>query len=334
MTELRRDPFTGRWVIIAPERDRRPFRTHRQPEPTVTTGPCPFCPGHEAETPQEVWRLDDEDGDWQVRVVPNKYPVLNRSGRCVLDEEMKGLVSVPGTGRHEVVIESPRHQDDLSMMSVDAVRNVLSTYRARYQAMIAEGWAHAVIFRNRGPGAGASLEHPHSQIVATPMVPPEVRLRSDIATEHLNTTGRSLHCDILEWELLDSQRVLLEREQFVVVAPFASSVPYETWIMPRRERSAFDGLGDDELTAFATVLRATLGGLDQVLGNFDYNFVIENGSSGLDEDFQLSWCFRLLPRLTAPAGFELASGINVNPVLPEVAAATLRPVVTESLGQL
>ncbi len=334
MTELRRDPLTHRWVIMATERNRRPLAFGGCTDPRLDDGRCPFCPGHEAETPPEIWRLADGCGTWQVRVVPNKYAVLNHNERYDVDEGARGLFSIPGAGRHEVVIESPRHAADLSTMSVDAVRDVLVAYRERYRALVDEGWVYVVIFRNRGPGAGASLEHPHSQIVAAHLVPPDICCRIDIATEHLHETGRSLHHDVLEWELRDGRRVVLEQEQFVVVQPFASAAPYETWIMPRRGRSAFDGLGDDELAAFAVVLRATLGGLDQVLGAFDYNFIIESTPFGLDKRSHSSWYLRIVPRLTTPAGFELASGIAVNPTPPESAAATLRPVVARALSQM
>lgn len=242
------------------------------------------------------------------------------------------MISETWAGRHEVVIESPRHDADLSTTDTEAVRNVLHAYRVRERALKAEGWAYVVIFRNRGSRAGASLGHPHSQIVAAPLVPSDVRHRLEIATTHLHETGGSLCRDVLNRELQDGRRVVLEQDQFIVFHPFASAAPFETWIMPRVQRSASGELGDDDLGGFAIVLRAVLAGLKQVLGNFPYNFVIESFPARTDDSSDhISWYLRLVPRLTVRAGFELASGIDVNPVSPEDSAARLRSIVVRRL---
>ena len=158
---------------------------------------------------------------------------------------------MPGVGRHEVVIESRGHFDDLATASELAVRRVLEAYRVRYRALRDEGAALIVIFRNHGPGAGTSLSHPHSQIVATPVVPIEFRHRFDVAMQHYDDLGTCLYLDIVERELRDGRRIILQSERFVAFQPFASTSPFETWIMPGFHQSSFGKLDDAALDELA-----------------------------------------------------------------------------------
>ena len=323
-TELRQDPATRNWVVVAPDRSRRPDSFGEPRHRGMDESSCSFCPGREAETPDEVWRLNAEDGTWRVRVVPNKFPVLAGGGNRRRHTSPEGFVSMPGVGRHEVVIESCWHADDLANVSEEAVRRVLEAYRARYRALRDEGAAVIVIFRNHGPGAGTSLSHPHSQIVATPVVPIEIRHRFEVAMQHYDDLGTCLYVDIVERELLDGRRIILQSARFVAFQPFASATPFETWVMPRFHQSTFGDVGDAALDDLVSVLRAVLGGLRRALDDPDYNFVIYSAPPGDEDREYFVWHLRIVPRLLTPAGFELGSGIPVNPSSPEEAAMTLR----------
>ena len=325
MTELRLDPTLRNWVIVAPERSKRPdaFRGHH-PQRAQLAEPCVFCAGREADTPPELFRLRDRTGGWRVRVIPNKFPALSADGRRDQRANGLGFTSMPGTGRHEVVVESPQHDWDLSTAEVNEVRDLLSAYRSRHRVLRDSGTAAVIIFRNHGPGSGTSLPHPHSQIVAAPVVPLMVRHRLDVALQHYDVTGHCLYIEILERELADGRRIVVQNEGFVAFQPFAAAAPFETWIMPRVHRASFADVTDEELAHLASALRDVLSGLRDLLDDPDYNYVIHSAPPGDDDKPYFLWHVQIAPRLTTPAGFELGSGISVNPSSPEMTAPALR----------
>ena len=331
LTELRQDPATRNWVVIAPERSSRPDSFGLSRKSRLDESTCPFCPGREAETPAEVLLLNAEDGAWQVRVVPNKFPILAGGGSRRRHTSPQGFVSMPGVGRHEVVIESREHTDDLATASEVSTRRVLDAYRARYRSLREEAAAVIVIFRNHGPGAGTSLSHPHSQIVATPVVPIEIRHRFDVAMQHYDDVGTCLYVDMVERELLDGQRIVFQSERFVAFQPFASASPFETWIMSRFHQPSFGDVGDAALDELAHVLPAVLGGLRRVLDDPDYNYVIYSAPPGDEDREYFAWHLRIVPRLLTPAGFELGSGIPVNPSRPEETAIRFRHSIEDEI---
>jgi UDPglucose--hexose-1-phosphate uridylyltransferase len=330
MSELRQDPSTRDWVVIAPERGLRPHLV-AQPEPLppgTTETTCPFCPGHEAETPPEVWRLpSDQTEPWRVRVVPNRFPVLAPDGDARRQISPDGFVRMPGIGRHEVIVESPDHSADLSRADDAAVLAVLEAYRARYRALRTEGAGVILIFRNHGARAGTSISHPHSQIIAAPVVPVQVRHRFDVAMQHYDDLGTCLYVDLLERELHDGRRVVLETPAFVAFQPFASIAPFETWIMPRAVQPAFGEARDAALEKLAPVFRRVLAGLADVLGDPNYNAIIQSAPPGDESREYFVWHIRIIPRLSTPAGIELGSGMAINPTLPEEAADRLRRAI-------
>ena len=329
-TELRQDPSTRNWVVIAPDRARRPASLRVSGRLLTDDRPCPFCPGREADTPDELWRLSGPDGSWRVRVVPNRYPALAEDGSARRHVSPEGFVTMPGIGRHEVVIESPEHDTDLARADDAAVRGVLEAYRSRYRALRADGTALIVIFRNHGPGAGTSLAHPHSQVVASPVVPIEIRHRFEVAQQHYDDLGTCLYVDLLERELHDGRRIVLEGARFVAFQPFASASPFETWIMPRFHQPSFGDADDNALDGLASILRAVLGGLSRALGDPDYNYVIQSAPARDEDAEYFVWHLRIVPRLSTPAGFELGSGMLVNPSRPEDTAAALRRAVDQT----
>jgi UDPglucose--hexose-1-phosphate uridylyltransferase len=239
----------------------------------------------------------------------------------------EGFISMPGVGHHEVIIETPDHDGDLATGSDASVRGVLEVYRARYQSLRAEGAALIVIFRNHGPSAGTSLSHPHSQIVSTPVVPIEVRHRFEVAQQHYDDMGTCLYSDILRRELADDRRIVLQTEHFVAFQPFASAFSYETWLMPRAQQATFGSITDQQLDDMAGALRRVLAGLRQLLDDPDYNYVIESAPPDDEDSEYYVWHLRIAPKLGTPAGFELGSGMRVNPFPPEKAAQALRDVV-------
>jgi UDPglucose--hexose-1-phosphate uridylyltransferase len=325
MSELRQDPTTHNWVIIAPERARRP---HGDAD-VWTPGRCPFCPGNEVMTPPELWRLSDPAGGWRVRVIPNKFPMLvPTAGLGPRSPHVAGALD--GYGHHEVIIESPRHDWDIATSEVGTVRDILHAYRARYRVLRdASGVAVVVAFRNHGAGSGTSLVHPHSQVVGLPVVPPRVRQRWEVSRLYFADVGRCLTVDLVERELADGRRMVSQAGPLVAFQPFAATAPFETWVAPRFQQASFGDADDGILAGLATLLRAVLGGL-RALDDPPYHLVVHSAPPAAEESLHLSWQLQIVPRTTTPGGFELGSGVSVNPTRPEDAAATLRAAIASS----
>ncbi|MBI2861844.1 MAG: galactose-1-phosphate uridylyltransferase [Chloroflexi bacterium] len=330
MSELRQDPTTRTWVIVATERARRPDEFKRLTE--VHDRPshrpdCPFCSGNEALTPKEVWVHPDPQ-DWQVRVVPNKFPALVPEGVPARQEFGHLFRQMAGFGAHEVIIETPNHAKDLPDFTLEETETVLRAYRARYQALRQEAWARfIVIFRNHGLQAGTSLEHPHSQLIATPVAPLAVRQRYEVAMAYYDDRGGCLYRDLVEAERQAGLRVVLETERFVAFEPYASQTPFETWIAPKIHRPSFGLATDEDLHELAPVLRSTLRALALGLGDPDYNYVVASAPVEDEHKAYYLWHLRIVPRLTTPAGFELGSGIGITTARPEDTAAFLRNII-------
>jgi UDPglucose--hexose-1-phosphate uridylyltransferase len=331
MTELRLDPTIRNWVISAPERSKRPDAFRRPPRQRAEAyDTCPFCPGREAETPPELFRLADDSGGWRLRVIPNKFAALSAYGSRDQKANGLGFTSMPGTGSHEVVVESRRHDWDLATAHQSEVQDVLATYRSRHRALRDSGTAAVIIFRNHGAGGGTTLPHPHSQIVAAPVVPLLVRHRFDVAMQHYDDTGHCLYVEMLHRELADGRRIVSQNEGFVAFQPFAAASPFETWITPQTHRASFADTTDEELAHLAPLLRDVLAGLRRLLDDPDYNYVIHSAPPGDEGKPYFLWHLQIVPRLTTPAGFELGSGISINPSSPEMTAKTLREAVTQA----
>jgi UDPglucose--hexose-1-phosphate uridylyltransferase len=320
-------------VVIAPERSQRPHATRSADHRPPSADGCLFCPGREDQTPPAVWSLDAPDGDWRVKVVPNRFAILSADGRPRRHTDTEGFVTMPGIGRHEVIVESRDHWADLARADPRNVRDVLEAYRARYRALRATGASLILIFRNHGLGAGTSLTHPHSQIVAAPVVPVQIRHRFEVAIQHHDDLGTNLYTDVLERELRDGRRILVQSVRFVAFQPFASAAPYETWIMPRSSQPSFDHASDSDLDDLAPVLRSVLASLAEELDDPDYNAVLQSAPVGDEQREYFVWHLRILPRLSVTAGFELGSGMAVNPWRPEDTTARLRPLAQRALSQ-
>jgi len=328
VSTLRQDPTTAEWVIISPHRAARP-KAHRQArrrEEPALDPECPFCPGNEDRTPPEIARTD-LNGSWDQRVFLNLYPALQGNGST----ERAGdplFREMPGVGEHEVIVESPRHDERLDDMETERLAAALGVWRDRYAALRDLPWVKSVIvFRNFGPRAGTSLPHPHSQILATPVFAPDSLRRFSVATRYFDDTGHCVYDDLREAELLAGERVVLEDERFVAVAPFASRNPYETWILPRHHRASFGQVPDEELEGLASALGRVLRALREGADDPDYNLIVQSAPAHEEGKPFFLWHLQLFPRTTTPAGFELGSGMSINPMAPEQAAATLRDAI-------
>jgi UDPglucose--hexose-1-phosphate uridylyltransferase len=329
MPEFRQNFVTKEWVIVAPERGKRPDQMRRddrtRPALPDYREDCPFCPGHEDRTPEPtyVW---EAGGHWQVRVVPNKFAALAAT-HSPHREAVGPFLRAGGYGLAEVVIESPHHDRSLETLAADEVEAVLRAFRSRHLAIAALPRINLVsIFRNYGALAGTSLEHPHSQIIATPIVPPHVRDPWRHAQLHFDTFGRCAYCEMIEGEAVQQVRMLQETDHFVAFEPFAAKTPFETRIYPKRHHASFSWINDREIRDLAPLLRATLLRLRRGLGAPDYNFIIRSAGSGDEDVKHLHWYLVIIPRITNPAGFEIGSGIYINVVAPETAAEFLRGV--------
>ena len=328
MSELRLNVITREWVIIAKERAKRPhdFKgiSLGKSLPEYLKG-CPFCPGNEDKTPPESFSLGGENG-WRIRVVPNKFAVLSGTG------EKKRLIdgikrTVAGTGRHEVIIESPRHNMALALLSSGHVEDIIRIYRERFiDAHCDPRVEHVIIFKNCGEGAGTSLEHPHSQLIATPVVPQQFRERIQAALHYFDDTGSCLICDVLRMELKEGRRIVLDSEHFTTFIPYAALSPFHTWIFPKRHFASFSDINEHEAGDLAAHLKTTLMKFYHGLDNPDYNYVIRSSRPQDSGNEYCHWYVAVVPRITTAAGFELGSGMFINTSLPEENADFLRSV--------
>ncbi len=330
MSELRKDPVLGRWVIISTERRRRP--SDFEPEVRRPVGGfCPLCEGNEDKTPPEIiaFRNDGTPPNtpgWSLRVVPNKFPALRIEGD--LSREGDGIYDkMNGIGAHEVVIETPRHSETLITLPLKAVENVLRAYRERIVDLRRDRrFQYVLVFKNHGAAAGASLEHPHSQLIALPIVPKRVREEIEGAKNYFQYKDRCVFCDVIRQELQQRSRVVSENEFFVSVTPFASSSPFETWILPKAHHPNFGFMDSLPVREAAQILQETLYRMDRVLDNPPYNYIIHNSPyPDVDRDYY-HWHIEIIPKLTKMAGFEWGTGFFINPTPPEEAAEYMRKI--------
>ncbi len=329
MSILRQDPTTKDWVIIATERGKRPddFQKSVAESALPRYDPaCPFCPGQEHLTPPDILCYpSDSSRDWQLRVVPNKYAAVGPDVAPYRKEDGHFFREMGGVGHHEVIIETPRHDHCLSRMTTNEVALVLQACHERYCALKQDPQVKSIVlFKNHGERAGTSLIHPHSQIVGTPVAPLLTRKKYEVAISHFDDTGRCLYCDLVEAERAAKVRVLFESTCFVVFHPFASRVPFETWIAPKHEEATFGHVEPGHLAELADVLRRTLKALDDALGDPDFNYILHSAPPEDETKHYFLWHMQILPRLTTIAGFELGSGIFINTILPEDAAMYLK----------
>ena len=328
MPELRKDPITGRWVIIATDRGKRPSDFVKETV-QIKGGFCPFCYGNEDKTPPEILCYRSDGGGrnspgWNLRVVSNKFPALGIEGN--LNRQGEGLFDkMNGIGAHEVIIETPDHQATLATISEQAVEDVFWAFRDRMLDLKKDRrLRYILIFKNHGEAAGASIEHSHSQLIALPIVPKLVREEIDGSKAHFSFKERCVYCDIIRQELDSGSRVIDENQDFVIIAPYAPRFPFETWILPKTHDACFENAQKREYQNLSKILRTILLKVDRVLDYPAYNLVIHTSPIVETINDFYHWHIELMPKLSKIAGFEWGTGFYINPVPPEDSAKFLR----------
>ncbi len=340
--ELRKDYLLNRWVVIATERSKRPTDLVKPKPQTDKAAVCPLCVGNEQMTPPAIM-LYLKDGDkikkaqdpatgerpknWLIRDIPNMYPAFappkqsTDATQIFLNECLANAV-----GHHEVLVESPNHSEDQAEAQLPQLELVVKAYIERLKELSTKSYVKYVsIFRNYGLGAGASLSHAHSQIIATPLVPPTIQEELDAAKAYHVKHGKCVFCDVIEREV-KTQRLIAENSSFVVLAPYASINPMELWIIPKKHAPNPLNLTASEKTAFAKTLKASLKALKDVVNDPPYNYGFHLSLNPMDSD-SYHWHLEVYPKLSTWAGFEINTGIYINTVPPEVAAESLRKAI-------
>lgn len=341
MPQLRKDPIIGRWVIIATERAKRPGDFGVTPPKEELKDGCPFCEGHEGQTPKEIFAIrkphtEPNKPGWSVRVVPSISPILRIEGD--MDRHGIGIYDViSGIGAHEIIIETPSHLANTAFLSVEQIEQTLNAYVARITDLRNDKrFKYALVFKNYGWQAGGSkINHSRSQLIATPVNPKRVKEELVGAKRYYDYKERCIFCDIIKQELKEGLRIVAEVDGFVALSPFAARFPFETWILPKRHSCDFYKLQKDELAKLAAALKLTLCKLSKALNDPPYNYVIHTAPfrnvtkagywKTIDHDYH--WHIEIMPRLTQVAGFEWGTGFYINPTPPEDATKFLKDVV-------
>ena len=342
MSELRYDQLQRRWVIIATERQHRPQDFAKQHEIQRSKDSCPFCPGHEEQTPPELDAIRPDGSEpngsgWRIRVTENKFPAL-RIFETEWEPGAEGFYELmPGYGAHEVVIEGEDHDQGMADHPVDLIFDALKMYRKRLSLHMQDNkLKYTLIFKNHRATAGASLAHPHSQIIGIPVTPRTIRIELMASLLHFSETGSCLVCDMIERERTDHDRMLYDDGIVTAFNSFASRFPFEMFITPVKHATFFDKESDETLYHLAKCMKDVLSRLKAVLNDPPFNFILHSGPNTeakpifpgfwktLEDDYH--WHIEVIPRLVKTAGFEWGSGLHINPMPPEEAAHFLRDI--------
>lgn len=329
MSELRLNRLTGEWVIMAPERAKRGGNLDlpkRPPEVPPFLPTCPFCPGNEAIAADERHRIGAGDGHWLVRSFVNKFSVLSPHGE-VTSHAATGREgeSVNGVGLHEVIVEHPRHDLSIGQFPLDHVQHVLEAYLHRFRAFYADARVrHVIVFKNHGADAGASQQHPHSQIVGIPIVPGQVVDRLERAQRFFNETGACLACVLIAQECEHAVRIVAQNADFVAFIPYAALSPYHVWIFPKLHAGCFSEMPAATLPSLTEIFRTVLARIHGLLDDPAFNLVVRSLGPLENEMPYFHWYISIVARVNKTAGFELGTGMYVNPSMPEDCARALR----------
>ena len=328
MAELRRDPIVGRWVIIDTDHPSGPEDFEKEPL-AFRGGDCPFCYGNEATTPPEIEVIRDPATEsnkpgWLVRVVANKFPALQIEG--ALERRGLGLYDMSnGTGAHEIIVQTPYHHKELSDLEDYEVENVIKMYCRRMADLYKDTrFKYILLFKNYGPASGASLEHPHTQLIALPMIPKNVQEELDGAFKYFDYRERCIFCDINRQELQEKERIVFESKYFLAFCPYVSRFPFEVWLVPKKHQDAFCQMTHEQILELAKMLKETLQRIKDVLLHPAYNFIIHTSPINTEHREGYHWHIELMPKLTRVAGFEWGTGFYIVPTPPELAAKYLR----------
>ncbi len=326
MSELRQDILTGEWVIFAGNRMKRPYDFIKKSIPkTDDASGCQFCPGNENLTTNAVYQ-DGPDGKWTMRAFPNKYPALSDDSYDYDDEGFYFADS--GYGIHEVIVDTPNHNEVIHDFSEDKLLEVLKVLKERFLVISdVDGIEYVQLFKNCGPDAGASILHSHWQIIGVPIVPREQETIQERCEDYKKEYGDCLICDMLEHEDYVDKRIIAENDQFIAFCPYASKMSYETMIAAKEHIRSFGDFDDDALESLAQIFKVILSGIKTLRKDICYNICFQDTPAGMDGH----WYMKILPRMGNPAGFEYGTNSYINPILPEDAAKYMRKKIMENL---
>lgn len=336
MPEMRKNPLSGNWVILAPERAKRPD-SHVSPGVShyhhiEHHHDCHFCYGNEHSTPNEVLVYGRKEGlqdstGWDLRVVSNKFPAVDNEKHFSVNSNNYMEIYSYAEGKSEVIIETPHHSKNMAHYSLKQIELVINAYKERYIAISREKHIkYVLIFKNSGKKAGASISHSHSQIIGIPIIPPLVEQELSLAESYYKEKSTCIYCDMIDLELKEKSRIVFENDKFIAFMPYAAKVPFETWILPKFHSSFFEALTESETTSLAKVMKDVLYRHHEALEGTPYNYFIHTSPAKVRTDNYYHWHIELIPRITTPAGFELGTGIFINISTPEVNAKLLRDI--------
>lgn len=341
MPELRRDPVVGYWTIIASERSRRPIE-YRAKEDDVENTNCPFCEGREQQTTREVFAIRKHDSlpdtpGWSVRTILSKAPLLSHTAP-VVDRYGEGMYDLmDGVGQHEIVIETPTHENDVDDLPLPQVENIIRSYVERFKELEKdERFQYTILFKNHGHVSGAPkdiVRHSRSQLISMPITPKRAKEELAMAKSFYDRRERCVVCDVLRQESMEKSRIVAENSAFFCFCPFASRSPFEMWILPKRHSADFGHLDERDFSQLASILKSALLRLRVLLDDPPFNFILHTAPyrhktkqdsrwAGVEDYYH--WYLQISPRLTRSAGFEWGTGIHINPTPPEDAASLLR----------
>ena len=329
MAEIRRDPITGRWIIVSTDNPLGPSDFPAE-EHRVPTSTCPFCPGNEKMPPPEIAARRSTGGKanepgWTQRVIPNKFSALRIEGN--LNRHGSGIYDLMnGIGAHEVIIETTDHTKALPDFQTEEMTQLVEIFQERSLDLRKDKrFRYLLIFKNFGETAGASLSHPHTQLIALPIVPKRVMEELKQSVAYFDQKERCVFCDIIHQEQVERDRVVMETDHVICFAPYASRFPFELWILPKVHMADFAQCPPEVRKDLGEVLRQVLGRIRTVLRNPSYNFLIHTSPLDATPQEGYHWHLEVMPRLIRVAGFEWGTGFYINPSPPEQAAKVLRP---------
>lgn len=318
--------MTGDWVVVSAIRGKRPDEfVQKDPVVSDSTELCLFCDPERSGQEPDTLIYETADGDWSLRVFPNKFPAFARpKGGTLRHREDGPYFAMDAAGYHEVIVTRD-HQKSIGRLEPLAVAELLDAFQSRYIDLMNKKSVNYIdIFHNHGPGAGASIPHPHSQLMAIPVVSPAVQAELDGAEKYHRQNKHCVYCAMLSWEREHGKRLVFENEEFAVFCPFASRANFEMWLAPKKHKPYFERINDQEKVAAGEALQNVLSRLDRKLNDPDLNFYIHTSPCDGRDYPHFHWHIEILPKLNDWAGFEISTGIEIITVSPEDAAEFLR----------
>lgn len=322
VSELRRDPVTGNWIVVAKARGVRPHVAKREKEIEDSIATCPFENPKASGNDDPVLIYQDRE-DWSLQVIPNKFPAFSGGG-CPVVEKVGPYSVQDGLGYHEVIITRD-HSSHLALLPIGKAIEVLRAYKERYLSLKKEECVKYIsIFHNHGRSAGASLTHPHSQLVAIPILPSDIRRSLSGSNAFYKHHNKCVHCAMLDWEREDKKRIVFENKDFIAICPFISRDAYEVRIFKKEHSAYFEATDEAGISTLAEIFQEVLKSFYKNLENPPYNFYLHTAPIDGATYLQYHWHFEILPKTEIAAGFEMGTGIEISTIEPEKAAEILR----------